>query len=234
MNFIKKIVDKNFDDSVHSQFQKFSRGEFKNRAVIKAKNSGGKYSITTTAEFANEFVRIVAEKLGDEKVKVTGIIVSTADLTGELEFKGKKQFQGVKSYVIESEMGSKEIISLLNKFPKAFFALSFETKNDETKIKIKAKAPKSGKPGSKGEETPNPDFCRLVTRDKKIAESFVFEKPEFKDALINHTFLIEEIIFPQGEKDFAKIRELAKRKGRILRKAIIDEEEYKKDIEFAA
>lgn len=234
MNFIKKIVDKNFDDSVHSQFQKFSRGEFKNRAVIKAKNSGGKYSITTTAEFANEFVRTVAEKLGGDKVNVTGVVVSTADLTGELDFKNKKQFQGVKSYVMDAEMSSKDILGLLNKFPKAFFALSFEAENGETKLKIKAKAPKSGKPGSKGEEAPNPDFCRFVTRDKKIAESFIFEKPDFKDALINHTFLIEEIIFPQGEKDFAKIRELAKRKGKIIRKTEIDGQKSTKEIDFEA
>ena len=64
-----------------------------------------------------------------------------------------------------------EIIDLLNKFPKAFFALSFETE-DETKLKIKAKAPKSGKPGTKGEEVPKPDFCKLITKDKKIVESF--------------------------------------------------------------
>ena len=42
MNFIKKVADKNFDESVHSQFVKFSRGEFRNRAVIKAKLSKGK------------------------------------------------------------------------------------------------------------------------------------------------------------------------------------------------
>ncbi len=56
MNFLKKIVDKNFDESVHLQFQKFSKGEFRDKAIIEAKNSNGKYTIKTSAEFANELV----------------------------------------------------------------------------------------------------------------------------------------------------------------------------------
>ena len=36
---------------------KFSRGEFKNKAIIKAKTSSGKYTIYTTAEYANESIK---------------------------------------------------------------------------------------------------------------------------------------------------------------------------------
>ena len=238
MNFIKKIFDKSVDESVHLQFQKFSKGEFKNRAVIKAKNSSGKYSISTTAEFANELVRIVAEKFRDQKVKVLGAIITTIDLKKEINFKEIKQFQGVKKYVIEYEMNGKEILELLNKFPKAFFALSFSTPDKETELKIKAKAPKSGKPGSKDEEkTPIPDFCKLKTNDKNIGESFVFEKSNFKDALINHTFIIEDIVVPEElkkEKDFAKIREMSKRKGKIIREGKIDGQKIKTEMNFEA
>ena len=237
MNFIKKIFDKSMDESVHLQFQKFSKGEFKNRAVIKAKNSSGKYSIYTIAEFANELVRIVAEKIKDQKVKVLGTIITTIDLKKEINFKEIKQFQGVKKYVIEYEMNGKEILELLNKFPKAFFALSFSTPDKETELKIKAKTPKSGKPGSKDEETPIPDFCKLKTNDKNISESFVFEKSNFKEALINHTFLIDNIIIPEElkkEKDFAKIREEAKRKGKIIREGEIDGQKIKTEMNFEA
>src|SRR3989344_5952824 len=169
MNFIKKVADKNFNESVHSQFVKFSRGEFRNRAVIKAKLSKGKYTINTTAEFANELVRDVSEKVKEKSVNVTGAIVSTLDLKEKIKFKEIKQFQGVKRYLIEQEMTGKEIVNLLNEFPKAFFALSFKTSDGETEIKIKPKAPKSGKPGSKGEEAPNPNFCKLITNDSSIA-----------------------------------------------------------------
>jgi hypothetical protein len=232
MNFIKKIIDGKVDDFVHSQFQKFSKGEFRYRAIVKVKHVGKKYTIFTTAEFGNEFVRIIALKLGKNKTLVKGAIVSTSDLTGELEFKDKKQFQGVKRYLIESEMSGTEILGLLDKFPKSFFALSFET--EDSKLKIKPKAPKSGKPKSKGGNKPKPDFCKLITTDEEIGKSFVFEQEDFKLAEFSHTFFIDELILPKGETDYSKIRELAKRKGRIIRESLIDEKEDTKEIKFEA
>lgn len=229
MNFIKKISDKNFDADVHSQFQKFSKGEFKDRAIVKVKFSANKYTITTTAEFANEFVKIVAEKLGENQTIVKGGIITTLNI--DIDYKDKKQFQGVKKYLIEKEMSGKDILELLNEFPKAFFALTFNA--GDSILKIKPKAPKSAKPKTKG-EAPKPDFCKLITTDAKIGQSFVLEKTNFKLAEINNTFIITDIIKPKGEIDFAKIRELAKRKGKILRKALIDGQEINSELEFEA
>lgn len=231
MNFIKKIFDGKEDESVHLQFQKFSKGEFRNRAIINAKNSSGKYSINTTYEFANGLIEELAKKLGDKKANVTGAIISTQDLTGDLDFKNKKQFMGVKQYIIEKEMSGKEITELINKFPRAFFGLSFKTQDSE--LKVKAKAPKSAKPSTKGEEKPKADFCKLKTTDREIAKDFIFEKPEFKKAEIAHTFLITDLVLPKDEKDFAKIREMAKRKGKIIREVEIDGQvmKYEKDFE---
>ncbi len=240
MNFIKKIFDKECDQTVHLQFQKFSKGEFKHRALVEVKKTAKGWTIKTSAEFANELVRIMANKLGSSKTKVTGAIVSTSDLTGELEFKDKKQFQGVKRYLIDSEMSGDELVNLLEKFPKNFFALTFDV--EENKLKIKPKAPKSGKPG-KGDETPKVNFCSLKTSDEEIAKSFVFDtlngtsKEDFKDAKINHTFFIEKIEIPEelrNSKDFAKIREESKRVGKIVREAIIDGEEMESEVEFSA
>ena len=84
MNFIKKIFDGDVDESVHLQFQKFSKGEFRNRALIEANKTGKGYTIKTSAEFANGLVNIMSEKLGEESSRVTGAIVSTQDLTVEL------------------------------------------------------------------------------------------------------------------------------------------------------
>ena len=139
MNFIKKVFDERIDDSVHLQFQKFSKGEFKNRALIKVKRVKDKYTILTGNEFANDFVKILAEKLEGGKTSVSGVIVSTLDLTG-LDYQNKKQFMGIKQYGIKKEMSGKEILDLQDKFPKAFFALSFEVENNL--LKIKPKAPK--------------------------------------------------------------------------------------------
>lgn len=230
MNFIKKIVDGKVDNITHNQFQKFSKGEFVYRALINAKQSKGKYTIYSTAEFANEMVYYLAKKLGNEKTQITGAVVSTSDLTGELDFKEKKQFQGVKRYLIDNEMSGNEVITLLEKFPKAFFALSFKT--EDSVLKIKPKAPKSGKPKSKEGKKEKPNFCKIVTTDKELGESFVIESESWSNADITHTFIIKALILPKGETDFSKIRELAKRKGIILREAIIDGKEMKKEIEF--
>ena len=236
-NFIKKIYEKNFDDDVHLQFQKFSRGEFKNRAEISAKQSKGKYTINMTAEFVNELVKELARKLGDEKTHVMGSIISTSDLTGKINFKSKKQFQGVKNYGIDGEMSGEEILMLLKEFPRAFFALSFKTNDSE--IKTKPKAPKSGKPKApkEGEKKKKPDFCKPTTTDKKLAESSVFEKHDFKNAEATHTYMIESIVIPQElkeEKDFAKVREMSRRKGKIIRDAIVDGKEIRTELEFEA
>lgn len=233
MNFIKKVFENKIDDEVHLQFQKFGKGEFRDRTLIEAKNSKGKYTIKTSAEFANELVKIVAEKLGSDKTIIKGAIVSTSDLTGQIDFKEKKQFQGVKRYLIDKEMSGEKILSLLKKLPKTFFALSFEAEKGHTKLKIKPKAPKSGKPG-KGDDAPKADFCVLKTNDAEIGKSFIFEKPDFQEATVKHTYLINELIYPEGEKDFAKIREMAKRKGKIIREAVIDSKEIKSEKEFEA
>jgi len=237
MNFIEKIFLKKEDKLVHLQFQKFSKGIFPNKAAVSAKKSKEKYTISTSAEFANDLVRDVAEKLGDKISKVTGAIVSTLDLTGKIEFTDKKQFQGVKRYLIDKEMSGNDLVKVLDEFPKAFFALSFKTADGSTEIKIKPKAPKSGKPGSKGEEMPKADFCKLITTDASLGSGFVFEKHEFKKADIKHTFVIESIEVPaelKSSKDFALIREESKRKGKIIREAIIDGVPMKKEFEFEA
>lgn len=253
MNFIKKIVDKKTDESIHLQFQKFSKGEFRDRALIKAKSSAGKYTINTTYEFANDLVKFMADRLGTSKSAVKGVVVYTGELDG-IDYKDKKQFMGVKQYVLDEEMPGTGILDMMSKFPKAFFALSFRVGEDE--LKIKAKAPKSAKPKTKGGDEIVADFCKLVTRDRKIAQDFIFEKTDFKTAEVKHDFIIEEIVVPQdlkGEKDrceskipsgtksqekefdaFAIIRELAKRKGKIIRTSTIDGEKIKKEIGFEA
>jgi len=231
MNFIKKIFNKEMNEEVHLQFQKFSRGEFRDRALIVAKRTGNKYTINTSAEFANELVAEMAERLGHNSAKIMGAIVSTLNLN--IDYKEKKQFQGVKRFLIEKEMTGQEIIELIKNYPKAFFALSFEA--DGSILKVKPKAPKSGKPSSKGEDAPKADFCKLITNDKSFAEDFVFERQEFKQAEIKHTFIIEEIVVPETlkkEKDFALVREKALRKGKIIREGKIDGQNIRKEAEF--
>lgn len=232
MNFIKRVFDKKIDDETHAQFQKFSRGEFKNRAMIKIKKVKDKYTISTTSEFANEFVKIVAEKLGNEKTKISGVLVSTADLGNQIDYQSKKQFMGIKQYVLNKEMSGNEIVNLIEKFPKVFFALSFDSGKGDI-LKIKAKAPKSAKPKNK-DEAPKPDFCKLITNDEKIIKEIIWES-DFKNAEIFHDFIIESIVIPESikkEKDFAIVREKSLRKGKVVRRGMIDDKEINEVVDF--
>jgi len=199
--------------------------------LLMPKNLNPIYTIFTTAEFANGLVRMAAEKLGNNRTMVKGAILSTSDLKEQLQPDEVKQFQGVKRYLIEKEMSGEEILKLLDEFQKAFFALSFSY--GDTVLKIKPKAPKSGKPGKKGER-PKANFCKIITTDEFIGKDFVFEAENWKKAEITHHFFIDELIKPEGETDFARIREFAKRKGRVVREAFIDEKTITSEKEFIA
>jgi len=231
-SFIKKIFDNKIDDLVHLQFEKFGRGEYKNRAMILAKNTKGKYSLSTSPEFASELMKTVAEKLGPGKTQVTGIVVSTRNLSDELKCKEIKQFMGVKKHIIEAEMSGDEIVSLCDKFPRAFLGLSFKVGN--TELKIKPKMPKSGKPSSSSNEKPKVDFCKLKTDDFEMLKGILFDVKDFKTVEINHTFLIEEIILPEGIKDPKEMRERAKKRGKIIRETTVDSTTIKEEKEFIA
>ena len=57
----------------------------------------------------------------------------------------------------------------------------------------------------------------------------------FKKVEVYHDFIITDIVIPQelkNEKDFAKVREGALRKGKIIRYIDIDGKKIKKEVEF--
>ncbi len=234
---MRKIFNNKIDDMVHLQFKKFGIGEFKDRAVIVSKKSKEKFSINTSHEYANEFVRFLAEKLGRSETHVTGIVVSIRNLDGELDFLNKKQFMGVKQYIIDKEMTGTKILDLCNKLSSSFIGLSFSVGNSV--LKIKPKAPKSSKPSTKGENNSKINFCKLITNDFEIVKSLIFddEARDFNKIEISHDFIINEIVINdelKQEKDFAKIKEMAKRKGKIIRKLNIDGKNFVKEKEFVA
>jgi hypothetical protein len=241
-SFIKKIFEKKTDNLVHFQFIKFSKGNFENKAMIRAKNVSGKFSIATTYEYAKELVMNLAEKLGENKTHVTGALISALDL--DFDYDERKMAMGIRKYVLDREMTGKQILELCNKLDKAFFGLSFNA--GETELIISPKSPKSAKGVSsakKEDEKAKIDFIKIKTTDKDLVNSLIFddEAKDFNKIEIKHNFIIEDIVIPGGveagskeEIDFAKIRELAKRKGKIIRHLDIDGKIIKKEVEFEA
>ncbi len=219
---MKKIFSGEIDNEVHGDFLKFGRGDFKDRYLIEVKVQNSRLNIKTSAEFGNFFVK---KCLPEGVVNIKGVIISTFDLSNEVDFEIKKvsNFQGIRKTEIEGEIEGKKILDLINRFPRCFFALSFRT--PECELKIKPKAPKSAKPGKASESGPKADFCSLKTSDKSIIDDLLFDiKQDFKEVKVNHTIRVDDIIYP---KDVAgmkpeEIREKSKRKGVVVRKVMID------------
>jgi len=232
---IKKIFDGNFDDEVHISFLKFGRGEYKDKFLLEGKRQASKWAIKAGAEYANFLVKTCLEK-SPETIFVKGVIVSTSDLREELPFEVEKikNFQGVRKHVINTELKSVDILKAMGEHPRTFFALSF--KGDDFLLKIKPKAPASGKPGKDKEEGPKADFCTLKTPDKNIIEELFFDNQDFKEIRATHKIVVEDIVYPSNMEDLSpkEVREQAKRKGTIYRKVTSDGNETISEAKFVA
>lgn len=232
---MKKIFDGEFDGEVHASFLKFGRGEYKNKFLVEAKRQAKKWAIKAGAEYANLLVRKCLSKVG-ETVEVKGVIVSTLDLRDEITFEVEKvkNFQGVRKHVINGEVKCDEIIALMDKYPKAFFALSF--KGDGFVLKIKPKAPKDGKKSKKEGEGIVADFCSLKTEDKGIIDYLFFGIGDFTEVRINHGISVTDIVYPANMDELkpTEVREMAKRKGVVTRNALVDGVEQVSEANFVA
>ncbi len=232
---IKNIFAGVFDEEVHSDFLKFSRGEFKDRYLTEGKKQKDKYSIKTSAEFANYLVRKCLEKANGD-VEFKGIIVATFDLRKEAEFEIKKvgNFQGIRKHEIDSKISKDKILKLMEKYPRCFFALSFKTGFSE--LKIKAKAPKTGKAGKTDEDGPKADFCSLKTSDMALVKELFFDSPDFSEIKAKHILKINEIIYPKDMNGMRpeQVRENSKRKGVLIREVSIDGVKKISEAEFVA
>lgn len=217
---IKKIFSGKSDEEVHDTFIKFGRGEYSNKYLVEAKNQKDKYSIKTSAEYANFLVKKCLSN--QKKLQITGIIVSTIDLSKEIPFPiGKvSNFQGIRKIPVNTEVNAEDVLKLMDKYPRMFFALSFKT--DSLELKVKPKAPKSAKPGKDAEDS-KADFCSLKTSDKSILDELVFDATNFKEFRAEHTLKINEIIYPKDASlSPVEIREKSKRRGIVVRKVTID------------
>lgn len=215
--FIKEIFNGN-GDRAHNQFVRFGKGKFENRAVLNLQKTS-KIKLRGSFEWANDFVETASE-LADNKF--SGVILSKE----KLDLENEKTKSGVYHYEV-SDINSDKIKEIKNKI----YTTLLDGEGEGIILKIKKKLPKPGK----GEGKVDDKFCQLEADLKywdKIKEAFML--PECKKCRISHTFEINEIIIPKDEKDFEKIRVLAKRKGKIIRKFEVDKKQTKEEKEFVA
>ena len=217
--FIKKIWYGKSDEQAHRQFVRFGKGTFPGRAALNLQR-GEKIKLRGSFEYATDFVNLVSEL---EDAKFSGIILSKEELP---RLTPKK-----KSAVLTYEVSGIDSIKIKEIAGKVYTML-LDAEGPGVSLKMKKKLPK---PGKSREAKIDDKFCILEADAKywlQIKDFFLL--PECRKCKIHHTFIISEIVIPKGEKDFAKIREMAKRKGKILRKSEVDGQENQEEIEFEA
>jgi len=215
-NFIRKVLDNKGDSDSHRYFVRFGKGVFKRRFLLSL-NRSKKIKIKGSFELANDFVKFVRE---NKEIKYSGSILSKNKVLG---FEGRKK-AGVFVYEIEE--------SSIDEFEGAYYYL-LNANDSEIVLKIKKSLPKPGK----NEDKIDDSFCSLEVDEKfwpKLKETFFWDVPDCKKAKIEHKLIINDIIFPKDEKDSVKIRELAKRKGKIVRKIEFDGKEKKEEYDVEA
>jgi hypothetical protein len=218
--FIKKVWQGKGDEA-HQYFVRFSKGTFENRAVLVLQKSA-KIKLKGSFEWANDFAKTAAELT---ELTFSGIISSKQEIPEIAQFLSKKK-EGFVQYAVEN-LSSEKIKQIQDRI----YCMLLDA-TGEVILKMKKKLPK---PGKSGEGKVDDKFCTLEADLKcwtQIKEAFML--PECKKCKISHTFIINDIILPQGEKDFSKIRELAKRKGKIIRKIDADKQIKQEEKEFIA
>ena len=232
MNFIKEIFNKYISDKTHSKFIRFGKGEYRGRFIIGLWKTK-KIKVKSSFEFANDLVRLCSD-FGN--CKVSGIVLSKKDISGimsENNIKGNSETKRNGLFYqnnISNQELNKEQLKVLEE--ESYFTL-LDLDGEGFKLRIKRKLPKPGK----GEDKVDDKFCQLEADEKfysKIKEDFFWDIPDAKKANISHKVIVDEIVMPEGEGDFAKIREFVKRKGKLIREGKIDGREVRKEIEFEA
>ena len=232
MNFIWKVFHGKIDDSVHRQFIRFGKGEYKKRALLSLWKTKA-IKVKSSFEFANDFVLFVANSRGDG-ISFNGTIWSKEQLDGLSAPEKKKEGKWI--YEVNGFSSDK----IKNLAPRVYSFL-LNADGPGIKLRMKGKIPKPGKSEDKVDEK----FCQLELDEKyykDVKEDFFWDLPEGKKAEIEHVFTIKDIIMPKearpgvampkGETDYAKIREKAKRKGKVTRIANVDGKEVRKEAEF--
>lgn len=232
MNFIKKIFENEVDEQTHNQFVRFGKGEYRNRFLLNLWKTK-KTKVKSSFEFANDFVSFCS-RLGE--CEISGIILSKEDISGLLsETKIKAISETKKGGLYYQNNISKQRVnkeSILDIVEKSYFSL-LDIEGDGFKLKMKKKLPKPGKDENKIDDK----FCQLELEERfynQLIEDFFWDVRGGKKIKVKHSISIKEIIFPQGEKDFSKIREIAKRKGELIREIDVDGNILKKEINFEA
>lgn len=227
MHFIKQIFLDQVEEWVHQRFIRYGKGEF-GGPVIDVKVAGDSVKVRGSVDYVTSLGNIIAE--GSEIIELEGIITAKREIESvineTLDVKKSSIKKGLHTVEVSGSLESNALCELYEKLPDAYILLDMSA--GKQKLKSKKKVPK---PGSKIDD----GFCSATINIKMLGtlkEELLFDVDDFKEVSVSHRYVITEIVPPEGVKDPAQVRVLAKRGGKILRKVVVDGSEKTSDHEL--
>lgn len=230
-SFLKRVLSGNVDDNSHRHFIRFGKGQYNKRFLLKVDKGAAKIKIRTSFELANDLILFAAELGGGA---VSGIVLSKkeiSDVMSKNNIRGNSEEKRgglfYKNNIENQTLDGKQINEIVSN---SYFSL-INVEGNGFIFKTKEKLPKPGK----NEEKIDDKFCSFELDLKywqQVKETFFWDLPDCKKAIVGHDLIIKEIEFPNGEKDPVKIREMAKRVGKIVRRINCDGKESSKEYDL--
>ena len=213
-SFLKRIFENNSFNEDKKYFLRFGKGNYERRFLISFDKSS-KIKIRGSFEWANDFVKFVRE---NKNVSFSGSVLMKNKVPGR---EGRKK-GGSFLYEINGET--------LEEFENAYYYL-LNVNEEDIVLKIKKSLPKPGKEADKIDDK----FCSLELDLKywnAVKSAFFWDVGNGKKCKIEHAIKVDDVELPSDVSDPSKIRELAKRKGKIFRKIELDGKEIVKEYEL--
>ncbi|MHA2378794.1 MAG: hypothetical protein ACXADO_04315 [Candidatus Thorarchaeota archaeon] len=254
MNWLAKIVNGNADEFSHAKLVKYGIGT---HPGPRAKVRLSKNSITFKADldYENLFIRayLIGAPEGTHKVK--GIIRTYSDRSKDFSSlmmplvwkKSKGKAASIFNAKVDESAPLTDIKAVVNTDdPTTFFLLSLSPRDGTKpwKVTTKTSFPKGG-PKDEEEEAKqkNPTFTKGSLANTSEVFNFIVGEllPDLKDKvgsktknlLVQNVIVIEDIVPPDDASlSFSEKRKLAKKRGRIIRRVMIDDSKHSGEFEF--
>ena len=231
INFIKKAINQEIDETTHNKFTRYSLGEFE-KETFKIKKTKKNFAVNTGPEYCDVLEQFFIKKILKNTI-VKGKIIAQRNIAKDLETLGiepvKITGNGKKAEISEELTNEKliEVFETLNDT-----ALLLDLTSDKNSLKMKKSFPR----GKLVE-----GFCKAkfaLDHFNDFKEEFLWDltNEDFKVIELKHTYIVDEIIVSDEliKQDPARARKEAKRKGKIIRFLDVDGSTTKKEFNLLA
>ncbi|TFF96262.1 hypothetical protein EU546_01765 [Candidatus Thorarchaeota archaeon] len=252
MNWIRKIIEDKADEFCHARILKYGIGTHPGPRV-KLRFTSNRITFMGDLGFEEVFLKGYLNGAPPGNHKVSGKVVTYEDR--------KNEFDKIQIPLTWKKSGGKRAPTFQASFkgsiptnhlhellemsgPTTFFLLSMSPKSDGKpwKVTMKKSFPKA-RTSDDEEDEKNPNFVKGAFENNDESTKHVLTEvlPDFRELItedvknvyLHQDIVIEDIEIPEEEGlSFAELRKKAKKKGRLVRRLTVDDEEHRKEYSF--